>query len=186
MIFLLFFPGSILLLRFIWRKVLKRENEQDVTLKETDTMLTQQMQQNLLMEEGTHIPVTKNLVPTVEKELNMCSCKRFDIDKIPCVHAAAAAKFLSMRFEHLKFLPRYMKERKDPLKSKGFHQPENLVDEEEDKEGEEAGAGEGEADVCMSILNVEVLLPPQSNMGPLCFELVGNAELLRTAMNYCM
>ena len=49
MIFMLFFPGSILLLRFIWRKVLKQENEQDVTLKETDTMLTQQMQQNLLM-----------------------------------------------------------------------------------------------------------------------------------------
>ena len=38
------------------------------------------------------------------------------------------------------------------------------MDEEEDTEGEEAGAGEGEADVCMSILNVEVLLPPLSNM----------------------
>ena len=69
-----------------------------------------------------------------------------------------------MSFEHLKFFPRYMKKRKDPLKSKGFHQPENLVDEEEDTEGEEAGAGEGEANVCMSILNVEVLLPPLSNM----------------------
>jgi len=69
-----------------------------------------------------------------------------------------------MSFEHLKFFPRYTKKRKDPLKSKGFHQPENLVDEEEDAEGKEAGAGEGEADVCMSILNVEVLLPPLSNM----------------------
>ena len=85
-----------------------------------------------------------------------------------------------MRFEHLKFFPRYMKKRKDPLKSKGFHQPENLVDEEEDAKGEEAGAGEGGADVCMSILNVEVLLPPLSNMELLCFELLGNAALLGT------
>lgn len=58
------------------------------------------------------------------------------------------------------------------------------MDEEVDEEGEEAEAGEGEADVCMSILNVEVLLPPPSNMGLLCFELVGNAELLRISMNY--
>ena len=50
------------------------------------------------------------------------------------------------------------------LPPEGFHQPENLVDEEEDAEGEEAGAGEGEADVCMRISNVEVLLPPLSNM----------------------
>ena len=33
---------------------------------------------------------------TVDLARNMCSCKRFDIDKIPCVHAAAAAKFLSV------------------------------------------------------------------------------------------
>ncbi|XP_033129312.1 protein FAR1-RELATED SEQUENCE 5-like [Brassica rapa] len=191
---------------------------------------------------AAEIPVTKKLVPTVEKKLSkrclearcldvveinsfhleynvngsdgkiytvdlarkMCTCRCFDLDKIPCVHAAAAAKFLSVgrdlhlqefcskyylvelwalaycrtiypvphmsewvipdEIRALKVLPRYTKKRKDPLKSKGFHQPENLVDEEEDAEGEEAGAGEGEADVCMSILNVEVLLPPLSNM----------------------
>ncbi|KAF2583940.1 hypothetical protein F2Q70_00036425 [Brassica cretica] len=66
------------------------------------------------------------------------------------------------------------------LKSKDFHQPENLVDEEEDAKGEEAGAGEGEADICMSILNVEVLLPPLSNMELLCFELLGNVALFGT------
>lgn len=58
------------------------------------------------------------------------------------------------------------------------------MDEELDDDGEEAGAGEGEADVCMSILNVKVLLPPPSNMRLLCFELVGNAELLGTTMEY--
>uniref|UniRef100_A0A0D3ASR8 SWIM-type domain-containing protein n=1 Tax=Brassica oleracea var. oleracea TaxID=109376 RepID=A0A0D3ASR8_BRAOL len=79
-------------------------------------------------------PVTKKLVPTVEKELSkrclearcldvveinsfhleynvdgsdgkiytvdlgrkMCTCRCFDLDKISCVHAAAAAKFLSV------------------------------------------------------------------------------------------
>ncbi|XP_013624950.1 PREDICTED: uncharacterized protein LOC106331169 [Brassica oleracea var. oleracea] len=84
---------------------------------------------------AAEIPVTKKLVPTVEKELSkrclevrcldvveinnfhfeynvngsdgkiytvdlarkMCTCRCFDIDKIPCVHAAAASKFLSVR-----------------------------------------------------------------------------------------
>ena len=58
------------------------------------------------------------------------------------------------------------------------------MDEEHDKEGEEEGVGKGEADVCMSILNVKVLLPPPSNMRLLCFELVGNTELLGTTMEY--
>ncbi|KAJ4916651.1 Uncharacterized protein Rs2_02201 [Raphanus sativus] len=53
---------------------------------------------------------------------------------------------------------------KDPLRSKNFHQPENLVDVEEGEEGEGEGAEEREADVCMSILSVEVLLQPPSSM----------------------
>uniref|UniRef100_A0A0D3C175 MULE transposase domain-containing protein n=1 Tax=Brassica oleracea var. oleracea TaxID=109376 RepID=A0A0D3C175_BRAOL len=45
---------------------------------------------------AAEIPVTKKLVPTMSMVVTERFIRCFDIDKIPCVHAAAAAKFLSV------------------------------------------------------------------------------------------